>query len=186
MDSSSKTRLDLYDNKTYRPGRNLIILALWYFVNVLFFINPLNPISSIKILLLRMFGASVGKGVNIKPSVNIKYPWKLKIGNYAWIGENVWIDNLAEIEIGAHACISQGALLLTGNHNYKKSTFDLMTGKIILEEGVWIGAKCIVAPGVACGSHSVLSAGSMLSSDMEAYSIYSGSPAVKVRARNIE
>jgi putative colanic acid biosynthesis acetyltransferase WcaF len=186
MDSSSKTRLDLYDNKTYRPGRNGFILVLWYFVNVLFFINPLNPVSRLKVALLRMFGARVGRGVNIKPSVNIKYPWKLKIGNYAWIGENVWIDNLAEVEVGQHACISQGALLLTGNHNYKKSTFDLITGKIILEDGVWIGAKSIVAQGVICHSHSVLTAGSMLSSDMEAYSIYAGNPAIKARTRNFE
>jgi putative colanic acid biosynthesis acetyltransferase WcaF len=186
MADKNKTRLDLYDNKTFNPGKNIFILSLWYFVNVLFFINPLNPISRLKVAFLRLFGAKVGKGVNIKPSVNIKYPWRLKIGNYAWIGENVWIDNLADVEIGDHSCISQGALLLTGNHNYKLSTFDLITAKIVLEEGVWIGAKSIVAPGVKCMSHSVLSAGSLISSEMEAYGIYSGNPAKKIRTRNIE
>jgi len=186
MTISIKTRLDLYDNKTYQPGRNVIIRTLWYFVNVLFFINPLNPVSSLKVFMLRIFGSKVGKGVNIKPSVNIKYPWRLKIGNNVWIGEAVWIDNLDDVEIGDNACISQGALLLTGNHNYKRSTFDLMTGKIILEEGVWIGAKTIVAPGIKCLSHSVLSAGSVLSSDMDPYSVYSGNPAVKIRTRIIE
>jgi putative colanic acid biosynthesis acetyltransferase WcaF len=186
MTNSSRTRLDKYDNKTYNPGRNLLILSLWYFVNVLFFINPLNPFSQLKVALLRLFGAKVGKGVNIKPSVNIKYPWRLKIGNYAWIGEGAWIDNLDDVEIGDHACLSQGVLLLTGNHNYKKSTFDLITDKIILEEGVWIGAKSIVTQGVMCHSHSVLSAGSMLSSNMEAYAIYFGNPAIKVRIRKME
>ena len=52
------------------------------------------PISGFKRFLLRLFGAKIGKGVVIKPCVNIKYPWKLRIGNYVWIGENVWIDNL--------------------------------------------------------------------------------------------
>ena len=136
--------------------------------------------------MLRLFGARVGKGVNIKPSVNIKYPWRLNIGNHVWIGEGVWIDNLDEVEIGDHCCISQGALLLTGNHNYKKTAFDLITGKILLEDGVWIGAKSIVAPGITCFSHSVLSAGSLLSSNMEAYGIYTGNPAKFVRKRTIE
>jgi len=186
MSGKIKTRLDLYENKTYKPGRNNIVMIIWYFVNVIFFINPLNPFSGLKVVLLRLFGAKVGKGVNIKPSVNIKYPWRLKIGNYVWIGEGVWIDNLDDVEIGDHSCISQGALLLTGNHNYKLSTFDLIISKIILEEGVWIGAKSIVAPGVKCLSHSVLSAGSLISSNMEAYGIYSGNPAKKIRTRNIE
>jgi putative colanic acid biosynthesis acetyltransferase WcaF len=181
-----KTDLSKYYNSYYKPGKNNIVRTVWYFVNVLFFINPLNPFSCLKVVMLRLFGAKVGKGVIIKPSVNIKYPWRLKIGNYVWIGEGVWIDNLDEVEITDNCCISQGALLLTGNHNYKKSTFDLITGKIMLEEGVWIGANSIVAPGVICQSHSVLSAGSLISSNMEAYGIYSGNPAKKIRTRYIE
>ena len=98
-------------------------------------------------MLLRMTGASVGAGVVIKPRVTIKYPWKLAVGNHSWIGEQVWIDNLDQVTIGAHVCISQGALLLCGNHDYKKPTFDLITGPIVLEDGVWIGAKASVALG---------------------------------------
>jgi acetyltransferase-like isoleucine patch superfamily enzyme len=61
--------------------------------------------------------------VNIKPSVNIKYPWLLEVGDHVWIGEEVWIDNLAKVRIGSNVCISQGAMLLTGNHDFTKSTF---------------------------------------------------------------
>lgn len=182
----NKTDIASYDNKNYLPGKNVIVRSLWFITNVLFFLNPLNPFSCIKVFLLRIYGAKVGKGVNIKPSVNIKYPWRLKIGNFVWIGEKVWIDNLVNVEIGDNSCISQGALLLTGNHNYKKSTFDLILGEIILADGVWIGAKSIVAPGVKCLSHSVLSAGSLLSADMEEYSVYMGNPAKKIRTRIID
>jgi len=184
--SQTITRLDLYDNKSYNPGKNKIIRTVWYFTNVLFFLNPFNPFSSLKKGLLKLFGARIGKGVVIKPSVNFKYPWRLRIGDYSWIGEGVWIDNLEHVVIGNNCCISQGALLLSGNHNYKKSTFDLMTGKIILEDGVWIGAKSVVTPGITCFSHSVLSAGSLLNSDMDPFSVYSGNPAKFVRKRNIE
>lgn len=181
-----KTDLANYNNAGYSSGKNVFIRGCWYITNVLFFLNPLNPVSGIKVLLLRMFGARVGKGVNVKPSVNIKYPWHLTIGNNVWIGENVWIDNLAKVEIGDNCCISQGALLLTGNHNYKRQDFKLMVGEILLQEGVWIGAKSIVGPGVKCMSHSVLSAGSFLSSGMGPYTIYAGNPAKQVRTRIIE
>ena len=159
---------------------------LWYFTNGLFFINPLNPSSGSKVFLLRVFGARVGKGVNIKPGVNIKYPWFLEIADHVWIGERTWIDNLTKVTIGNNTCLSQGCMLLTGNHNYKKATFDLVPGKIILEEGVWIGAKAVVCPGVTCRSHSVLAVNSVANGDMEAYTVYQGNPAVKVRKRTIE
>ena len=80
--------------------------------------------------LLRLFGAKIGKKVIIRPSVKVTYPWKLSIGDYSWIGEDVWIDNLEQVIIGSNVCISQGAMLLCGNHNYKKVTFDLIIGEI--------------------------------------------------------
>jgi putative colanic acid biosynthesis acetyltransferase WcaF len=179
-----KTDLSKYDNSWYHPGRKVVCIV-WYFVNVLFFVSHIFPFSGLKIRLLQLFGSKVGVGVMIKPGVNIKYPWKLVIGDYSWIGEDVWIDNLEQVIIGSNACISQGALLLTGNHDYKKSSFDLITGEITLEDGVWIGAKSIVGPGVRCGSHSILAVGSFTSKDLDAYGIYQGNPAVKIRNREI-
>ena len=181
-----KTDLSKYDNRWYSPGAGWVKRTLWHFVNHIIFNNGLFPISSLKIILLKLFGAKVGKGVVIKPSVNIKYPWLLKIGDFSWIGERVWIDNLTEVTIGSNVCLSQGAMLLTGNHNYKKTTFDLMTGAIVLEDGVWIGAKSVVCPGVTCHSHSVLAVGSVATADLPAYSICSGNPAIKVRERVME
>jgi len=97
----------------------------------------------------------------------------------------VWIDNLAKVEIGDNVCISQGAYLLTGNHNYKEETFDLIVKEIIIEDGVWIGAKSIVCPGVRLKTHSILTVGSVLTSDAEEYTIYQGNPAKSIRKRII-
>jgi len=182
----NKTDLSKFNNSWYKPGGNVLKRTLWYFVNVLFFLNPWNPISSLKVFLLRLFGAKIGKGVIIKPSVNIKYPWRLSVGNNVWIGEKVWIDNLANVKIEDNVSISQGAMLLCGNHNYKKTTFDLITGKIKLEEGVWIGAFSIVTPNVTCKSHSILAVNSVATKDLEAYIIYQGNPAIEIRKRIIE
>ncbi len=171
---------------TIEIGAGKLKQICWYFTNIVFFKNSFVISSAFKIAVLKFFGAKVGVGVIIKPGINIKYPWKLIIGNYSWIGEGVWIDNLADVVIGSNVCISQGALLLTGNHNYKKSSFDLMLGKITVEDGVWIGANSVVCPGVCCHSHSVLAVSSVASTDLESYNIYRGNPAVIVGKRIIE
>ena len=180
-----QTDLSKYDNSWYKPGRCGVVRGLWYVVNAWFFKCSWNAFSGLKVGLLRLFGAKVGKGVNIKPHVNIKYPWNLTIGDYSWIGEEVWIDNLVPVTIGKNACISQGALLLCGNHNYKSPAFDLITGEIHIEDGAWIGAKAVVCPGVTVGSHAVLAVGSVASSDLEPYTVYRGNPAASVRKREI-
>lgn len=180
-----KTDLLKYNNSWYQPG-GAIKRVLWYFVNVVFFICPLNPSSGIKKIILKMFGAKIGAGVVIKPGVNIKYPWKLRIGENSWIGEKVWIDNLEEVSIGKNCCLSQGAMLLCGNHNYKKEAFDLMTGSIIIEDGVWIGAGAMLTPNTCCKTHAVLSVQSVGSGILESYSIYRGNPALKIKDRVIK
>jgi putative colanic acid biosynthesis acetyltransferase WcaF len=178
--------LSKYDNSWYWPGRGKFMRSIWYFVNATFFMNSLFTVSFLKVGLLKMFGAKIGKGVVIKPRVNIKYPWNFTVGNHSWIGEGVWIDNLVSVSIGPNCCLSQGALLLCGNHNYSATTFDLMVGKITLEDGVWIGANSIVTGNTDCHSHSVLAVQSVASGILEAYSVYRGNPAVKVKDRKIE
>ena len=177
--------LHTFDNKWFKPGfwpKRLV----WYICNVCFFRSGLFPFYRLKTFLLRLFGAKIGKAVLIKPCVNIKYPWFLEIGDNSWIGENAWIDNLSKVTVGANVCISQGAYLLTGNHNYSKPGFDLIVKGIILEDGVWIGARSVICPGVTCKSHAILSAGAVATKDLDAYSIYQGNPAVKIRDRIIK
>ncbi|MFD0765417.1 WcaF family extracellular polysaccharide biosynthesis acetyltransferase [Mucilaginibacter lutimaris] len=181
-----QTNLSAYNNLPYHPGGSSLKRALWYYVNELVLKSGWLPVSSVKVALLRLFGANIGKGVIIKPNVNIKYPWHLKIGNNSWVGEAVWIDNLITVNIGSNVCISQGAILQTGSHNYKKTKFDLITAPITLEDGVWIGCGAIINQGVTASSHSVLTSGSVATKSMEAYSIYQGNPALKVRSRSIE
>lgn len=177
-----KTDLSSYNNTWYNPGSKTKRLA-WYIINEIFLKSSLNPSSVLKVFWLRCFGAKIGKGVIIKPSVNIKYPWKLIVGDHCWIGEEVWIDNLDAVTIENNVCLSQGAFLLCGNHNYKLPSFDLITKPITLKEGSWLGAKSIVGPGVTVNKYAILALGSVTSSNLEAYGIYRGNPAQKVKER---
>ncbi len=143
------------------------------------------PVSSVLVALLRLFGAKIGKDVRIKPGIHIKYPWKIEIGDYSWLAD-CYIENLDQVIIGQNCCISQRAILITGNHNYSSTSFDLMVAPIVLEEGTWVGAAAKVCPGVTLRSHAVLTMGSVATKDLSAYAIYQGNPAVQLKERNIK
>ncbi|GAB2983663.1 putative colanic acid biosynthesis acetyltransferase [Mucilaginibacter puniceus] len=181
-----QTNLESYNNYPYHSGGTTLKRILWHYVNAFVFKSSLFPLYGLKVALLRLFGAKIGKQVEFKPGVNIKYPWHLTIGNEVWIGENVWIDCLVPVTIGNNVCLSQGAVILTGSHNYKKTSFDLITGSVILEDGAWIGAAAIVNQGITVGSHAILTTGSVATKNLVPYSVYQGNPAVKIRDRVID
>ncbi len=177
------------DNSIYKVtieiGASRLKQVSWYYINIFFFKSSVFALSALKILLLRLFGARLGKGVVIKPGVNIKYPWKLQMGEHCWIGEGVWIDNLSDVTIGNSVTLSQGALLLTGSHDHTKVSFDFISLPIVLEDGVWIGAKATVFGGVTCFSHSILGISSVADKNLQPYKIYKGNPATAVLTRTI-
>lgn len=180
-----QTDLSKFDVGKYRGGPKLKVF-IWFFVNYYILDSAFPWPYGLKRALLKLFGAKIGKGLVIKTKVRIKNPWRLIIGDNCWIGESVWIDNLENVTIGNNVSISQGAMLLTGNHDYTISSFPYRLGKIILEDGVWIGAQSVVCPGVICKSHAILTVSSVAAKNLEAYSIYSGNPCVFVRERRMK
>ena len=125
----------------------------------------------------------MGRGVVLKPGVRVKYPWRLSIGGHSWIGEDVWIDNLVEVRIGANACLSQGAYLCTGNHDWSDPSFGLRVLPIVLEDGAWLGTRALICPGVTIGESGVAAAGSVVMKSIPAFEIHSGNPAQFVKRR---
>jgi len=180
-----KVDLAKFNNDWYYPG-SLIKRTFWYVINVIFFNTSMPYPNGLKVFLLRLFGVMAGSGIVIKPKVNIKYPWFLELGNNVWIGEGCWIDNLGIVKIGSNVCISQGSFIFCGNHDYKKETFDLMVKPIIIEDGVWVGAKSVICPGVSLKSHSVISAGSVITKDTEPYGIYKSFETKQTKVREID
>ena len=183
--SSQQVDLSRFTTGQYERGAGPLKEAVWLLVSrLLFQLCPLK-LSALKAAVLRWFGASVGRGVVIKPEVKITFPWKLTLGHHVWLGEECWLLNLAPVTIEDNVCISQRAFLCTGNHDYKSPTFDLITKPIRVEQGAWVGAGAFVGPGVSVGSHAVLAAGSVATKDLEPHGIYQGNPAVRVGERGI-
>ncbi len=176
---STESWIDLsrFDNADYDPGRGLWIRLVWYYVSLVVFESGWLPASGPKRWLLRAFGARVGIGVVIKPHVRIKYPWRLKVGDHCWIGQSVWIDNLADVVLGDHVCLSQKTYFCTGSHDHKRPTFDLITQPITIGNGCWIAAGATLLGGVHVASNAVVAAGSVVTADVAAATIVAGIPA---------
>ncbi len=175
-------QLAAYQNRWFHRGRPRWMEAAWMLVQALF-VSSWIPGASHRAYLLRLFGAKVGTGVDIKPGLKVKFPWRLELGNHTWIGEDVWIDNLGQVTIGSNCCVSQGAYLCTGSHDWSKPTFDLVVKPIVVHDRAWIAARGTIAPGVVVGEGAVLSLGSVAVRDLEPWTVYAGAPAQKVRAR---
>ena len=175
-------RLDQFHTSGFDRGASRCREALWLTVSGLLFSTWL-PGSRWRTSILRLFGARIGKGVIIKPHVQIKFPWRLSIGEHSWIGENVWIDNLADVFISDHVCISQGVYICTGSHDWSTTGFDLVVKSVSIGKKAWIGAKSLVAPGCAIGEGTVLTLGTVAIGRLEPWVVYSGSPAVPKKRR---
>jgi putative colanic acid biosynthesis acetyltransferase WcaF len=180
-----QTDLSRFRLENYKAGPRWKVLT-WFFINYFIFDSVLPWPYKLKVVLLRLFGAKVGKGLVIKVKVRVKYPWRLVIGDNCWLGESVWIDNLENVSIGSNVCISQGAMLLTGNHDYTRIDFPYRLGKIVLDDGVWIGAQSVVCPGITCKSHAILTVNSVATKTLEPWSIYMGNPAIFIRKREMK
>ena len=179
-------RLDQYTVGTYTPGAPYWKQCLWYFVGSPLVESYWLPISALKVHILRWFGAQIGQQVRLKPGVRIKFPWRLTVGDFVWIGEDAWIDNLAPVTIESHVCLSQGVYLCTGNHNWSHPNFQLTLGAIHIEESCWIAARSVIGPNVTIGKGAVLGLGSVTGRSLEPMTIYAGNPAQPIKLRQYE
>ena len=146
-----------------------------------FFDTSLPWPSAFRCALLTLFGAGVGRGVVIRGKVNITFPWRLRVGDNVWIGEEVHILSLANVVIEDSVCISQRAFLCTGSHDYTKATFDLITKPITVRAGAWVAAQAFIGPGVEIGEGSVVGAGSVVMENVAANKLVRGNPATVVK-----
>lgn len=184
MDTEKKTILKNFDpGKGLVRGRSHAFEIVWYLTKMLFFLSPFPWPSSLKCHLLRVFGAKVGTGVNIKPRVNIHFPWKLELGDWCWLGEEVFILNFEPITIGANACISQRAFLCGGNHDFRDPSFSFRNAPITVGEGAWVGAQCFIGPRVIIGDHTIVTAGSVVTNSLPEAMICRGNPCSPVKPR---
>jgi putative colanic acid biosynthesis acetyltransferase WcaF len=184
-DTNDRFPIDLStpDSSALDRGKGPVFELLWLLLGAPILASRIMLSARVRSGLLRLFGARIGRNMYMKPGVRVKFPWYLTVGDHCWIGEDVWIDNLAPVLIGSHVCISQGAYLCTGNHDWSKPNLKLFTRPISIERGAWVGAKTLVGPGVTVSQGAILTAGSVATKDLAPFGIYAGNPAVLTKQR---
>lgn len=177
LDDTPLVDLRKYDQSNFDRGRSSWFVLLWWLVQAVAF--PISPhnFNGFRCFVLRLFGAKIGKGVLIRPTARFTYPWKVEIGDYSWIGDDVVLYSLEQIRIGCHCVISQKSYLCTGSHDIQDSAFGLKTAGISLGNGVWIATDCFIAPGVQIGANAVIGARSSVFSNIPAQQVCWGTPA---------
>ena len=180
--SKPAMRLDLFSNPEFDRGASRWTELLWMFAQA-WLLSSWLPGSGWRVRLLRAFGAKIGQGVVIKPHVRVKFPWRLAVGDHVWLGEDVWIDNLDRVEIGAHSCLSQGAYLCTGSHDWTDPTFSLVTRPIVIGQGCWVGAQASLAPGAVMEDGAVLAMASLGTGRLAGDQIHRGDGLTRPRSQ---
>ena len=176
-------RLDKFKLPKDFRGRSAAVVQLWWLVQTTLFSLSPQFMYGWRRLLLRLFGAKIGKNVLIRPTACITYPWKIRIGDRSWIGDHVVLYSLGEIEIGNDVVISQKSYLCAATHDYTKPSFDIVAKKITVHDQAWIATDVFVAPGVTIGCGTVIGARSSVFTDLPEGMICMGTPAKPIRPR---
>lgn len=164
--------------------QNRMLRALWGAAWVLMFRFSPRPAHAWRALLLRAFGAKLGRNVHVYPTVRVWAPWALEIGDDTGIGNGVNLYSMAPIRIGKRCVISQGAHLCCGSHDYASENFQLVASPIQVDDRAWICAEAFIGPGVQVHEGSVIGARAVLMrSTTEPWHVWIGNPARKVRRR---
>lgn len=159
------------------------IVYLWAVCELLFVTNAWQISSGLRVWILRVFGAKIGRGVVFRPRTRVKLPWKLHIGDRAWIGEGVWIHNQNDIRIEHDVVISQDTFLTTGSHAHRRD-MALITRPIVIEAGAWITSRCVVLGGTKVGQSALVAPLTLLAGqEIPAGEVWGGNPARYVSAR---
>jgi putative colanic acid biosynthesis acetyltransferase WcaF len=184
--SQSETAIDIRANRHARKysRRALMGRVLWSFAYPLFCFSP-RLLWSWRNVMLRLFGASIGRGVRIYPTVDIIIPWNLKIGDEATIGNKVILYALGKIEIGARATISQNSHICAGTHDHRRPNFPLLKRPISIGEGAWICADAFIGPNVLVGDFAIVGARAVVVRNVSPGVIVIGNPAREIRKRFI-
>jgi putative colanic acid biosynthesis acetyltransferase WcaF len=166
----------------FRGASGLKVQIWWLIQSTLFGCSP-QFMYAWRNFLLRLFGAKIGRNVIIRPTVRVTYPWKLTIGDNAWVGDHAELYTLGNITIGKNAVVSQKSYLCTGSHDFQSEAFDIYQKPIVIEDEAWVAADVYIAPGITVGKGAVIGARSSVFSDMPAGMICIGSPAKPIKPR---
>lgn len=183
---TSEARIDLAQYRNRHGLKNMAMRLMWSVVwTIAARWTPRFMLNRYRALILRLFGAEVGRSCRLTSSMEVWMPSRLFMGNNVWIDRNVYLYNVERITIGNNAIVSDGAYICTASHDITKGDFPLTTAPVTIGDGAWIAARSIILPGVNIGEGAVVGAGSVVTKDVPPWTVVAGNPAKVVRVRSI-
>lgn len=181
---------DTVDLSAFSPvglerGRPKFVEIIWRLTNLVVVQTSFPWPSAIRRAVLVAFGAKIGKGFYIRPSVKVHFPWKLTIGENVWIGEGCTLLNLEPIEIRSNAALAHEVYVSTGNHDLTRRDFPYANASVLIDSSTWIGTRAFVGSGVTIGRGAVVAAGAVVVKDVDPWSVVGGVPARKISVRRL-
>ena len=158
---------------------------VWNIVWLIFAKYSPNAAFKYRNLILRMFGAKIGRDSRVYPNVRIWLPRHLEMGEHSCVGPGVNCYNIAKIKIGKNSVVSQYSTLCTASHDFNDPSFALTAAPITINEYSWIGANAIILPGISVGAGSIVGMGSVLTCTIGENEIFAGNPAKKIGTREL-
>ena len=169
----------------YSRGRSGLTCLLWWLVQDTLFRWSPRPAYGWRRFLLRCFGARLGKGARVRPTVRVEFPWRLEIGDHSTVGDEALLYSLEQITIGSHCVVSQKAFLCTGSHDPDDPNMTLVVEPITVGDGAWVAADVFVGPGVTIGEAAAVGARSSVFTSMPEGMVCHGTPCKPVRERKL-
>jgi putative colanic acid biosynthesis acetyltransferase WcaF len=186
--ASDEVTLLKHQDPYTRPSFSLssrVRRQLWNIFWLLLYRPSPRPFHAWRSFLLRSFGATLGPDCHFYPGSKIWAPWNLACSDHVAVGDGADIYNPAQMTIGSHTIISQGAYICGATHDYDDPAFPLVAYEMRLGRYAWICARACVAPGVTVGDGAVLGLASVATKDLEPWTVYAGQPARAVKSRKI-
>lgn len=168
------------------PLKLLLIMKVWWCVWRTLFRWSWR-FNAFRLFLMRSFGAKIPKsrGVSVNAGATIVSPWNIAIDETSSIGNGSWVYALDKITIGKKSCIGEHVKLLTGSHDITTLNFAFRSKPIVIGSCVWIATGAMVLPGVTIGDGAVIAAGSVVTKDVEPWTVVGGNPARFIKRREL-
>lgn len=179
---SADSAPDPYNRPAFSLGNRLRRL-FWNICWLLFYRTSPRPFHPWRSMILRSFGAKVGANCHFYPSSRVHSPWNLVCDSEVTAGDDVELYNPAPLHLGSHVIISQGAYICGATHSFDEADFPLLTYAMEIGPYAWVCARACVGPGVKIGEGAVLGLASVATKNLEAWTVYAGAPAVRVKER---
>lgn len=181
----SVVRLSNFRPVGLERGRSRPVEVLWWLAKIAFVQSALPWPMRLKAAILRSFGAKIGRGLYIRPRVNIHFPWKLTVGDDVWIGEGTTILNLEEVRLESDVALAHEVYIAAAGHDIRDPTFAYANAPVVVHSGAWIATRAYVGPGVTVGYGAVVAAMACVVKDVPDASIVAGVPAAVIGQRAI-